>query len=615
MTQKLLLLNMAPERTGNQEAENRHLSDRERRVVLVCDVVESVRWMEQHEDEAISRWSSFSREVRERIAPAHHGMVVKSTGDGLMMEFASSREAVLAGSSLHALAVLGNRAAQTGHPMQLRVGINNTDIRRDGHDIYGHGVNLAARVAALAEPGTTVITAEVRDQLTDTLDGEFEDLGECYLKHVTEPSHVYQVGPSPERLVPSNSGLTEKSAMPKVLVIPMRVLNFGSSSGSAVAELLTDSLIQAVSRQQRVRVVSKLASHGLTGRVDLPLAELARLTGADYVVSGSVATGNDELGANRRFNLELTSCKKADVLMARAFQVTISDLLMGNSGAVNEAVADMLANIDDYQFKWAALQPVPTLPAHVMLSSAIHGMHRRTPREFDTSRKILEALAERYPRSGLSYAWLAKWHILKVGQGGVGGSSGFVKEANQLAGKAVSLSEGDASALTMQGIVQSYLTRDYTAAGKNLRAALELEPSNALAMLYLGGMISFSQPDETAVQYCKSALELSLLDPTRYLYDGMLATTYFGIGQYEPAIVHAKESLRRNRAHGSALRVLAMSLALAGREKEAKSLATELLRLSPGFNRQNYLERFDQSPTELQLRFDAALEIVGIPKT
>ena len=167
---------------------------RRQKVVLVMDLVESVRLMAANETAVVQRWHGFVQHARGHVLPRHHGRHVKSLGDGLLAEFDSASEAVGAAHELHHFFDDTNAALPPEQRFHLRAGLNAAQIYIDSVDVYGAGVNLAARVASLAGPGETIVTSQVRDDLTDGLDGELRDMGECYLKHVPEPVRVWRVG-------------------------------------------------------------------------------------------------------------------------------------------------------------------------------------------------------------------------------------------------------------------------------------------------------------------------------------------------------------------------------------------------------------------------------------
>ena len=176
-----------------------HDRTHELRTLLVADIVESCRLYESGEAETISRWLGILGRVDSEILPATGGRVVKSLGDGVLLEFDHALSAVSAAFALHHACHRDN----TGHPLErqimLRVGIEVADVLVAHHDVFGHGVNLAARLCTLAGPGETVVSAGVRDRLTRDLDADIEDLGDCYLKHIEHPVRAYRVGPPVNR--------------------------------------------------------------------------------------------------------------------------------------------------------------------------------------------------------------------------------------------------------------------------------------------------------------------------------------------------------------------------------------------------------------------------------
>lgn len=172
-----------------------HAMQRHTQVLLVMDVVESVRLMEQDQDNFVRRWQQLVQHAEQEILPLHGGHIVKSMGDGLMLAFSSPQRCAQAA---YALLKFCQQTHVHWHPaqqMHLRMGCHLASFVADQRDIYGTDVNLTARLCTLAGPGDVVISAEIRDRLVPGLDAEIEDLGERYLKHVTKPVHAYRIAP------------------------------------------------------------------------------------------------------------------------------------------------------------------------------------------------------------------------------------------------------------------------------------------------------------------------------------------------------------------------------------------------------------------------------------
>jgi adenylate cyclase len=588
------------------------LLSRHHTVILVMDLVESVRLMEAREADLVMSWRAFVHHARAQVLPRLGGRMVKSLGDGIMAEFSSAAQAATAALELHRYFDAANRDLPPDQRRHLRAGLNLSEVYADELDIYGSGVNLASRVATLAGPGETMVTAVMCRALQDPAAFPLADMGECYLKHVSQPVRVYRLGEAGQQpVLHQDDG--PQAFVPRIAVLPVQA-SPGIADGPAVAELLTDHLVQLLSRQPQVRVLSRLSSYRLSPDPAHPDAKDPRAS-ADFVVASRLALiGAEAATAAGVLSFELLERRNPDICHAGRQPIRVADLLAGESAGVHEAVREIVTAVGDSQFTQARLQPIPSLPSHVILHAAIRGMHTRTDHHVNAARQMLQALSERHPRASQPLSWLAKWHILQAGQGGTASRTVDHEAALTLARKAMDLAGDDPLALTMHGIVLTHLVQDHAAGQASLQQALAIEPSNALASLYMGALLSFTEPGPQAVDHCRRALALAQFDPTRYLYEGMMGTACFGVGDYLGAIEHSRASLDLNPRHASSLRVLAMALALAGQEDEARLHAQAILAINPRFNRADYRTRFRDAPAELLDRFDAALAIAGIPK-
>ena len=233
---------------------------RHRMTIVFLDMVDSVRLIAQDEENVISRWQRFTRDVRSQIVPDHGATIVKSMGDGLVLTFIDAFAAVAAARQLHGLMHRVNDNVPGSEPLVLRIGIHTGDLVADELDIYGHGINLAARIATLAGPGEIVISTDVRDQLSDVVDGDIEDLGKCFVKNLPDPIHVFRIGQPGVRSVLFPCRDYDAPLNPTIAVIP-----FASRSGEqqfyAIGELIADGVITRLSRTRELKVIS-----GIIGR-------------------------------------------------------------------------------------------------------------------------------------------------------------------------------------------------------------------------------------------------------------------------------------------------------------------------------------------------------------
>ncbi|UUZ69574.1 adenylate/guanylate cyclase domain-containing protein [Polaromonas sp. P1(28)-13] len=218
--------------------------NRNTKVLLVMDVVESVRIMEQDEHDFVRRWQQLVQQAEQQILPLHGGRIVKSLGDGLMLEFASAQGCVKAAFALQHFSDQTNESQPPGSQMHLRMGAHMAEFVADKHDIYGTDVNLTARMATLAGPCELVISADLRDHLTAGLDADIEDLGECHLKHVKEPVRAYRVGQAGHAPVIAATSTAPQEFRPTIAVIPFEARS-NEPEHFVIGELVADGIISA----------------------------------------------------------------------------------------------------------------------------------------------------------------------------------------------------------------------------------------------------------------------------------------------------------------------------------------------------------------------------------
>ena len=579
------------------------------KVVLVIDLVESVRLMAADEAGTVARWRDFAQTAQNHTIPAHHGRLVKSLGDGLMVEFETPRDAANAAHTLHAVMQKGNAVQSPERHMHLRAGINATHVYTDHNDIYGAGVNLAARIATLAGPGETVVTAQVRDGLTDGLDATVEDLGECYLKHIDEPVRAYRVGAAGQAPVVVAQREYATPLQPTIAVIP-----FTSRSNEpehfAIGELIADGVIHQLGKTGAVRVVSRLSTTTLRNRNDAGLQAKAHLA-AGYVLSGSYLNHNNHVIVFA----ELADSASQQIVWSERLQADAADLFQTESKIAHTISAAASLALISREVENSTHSPLPTLRSYSLMLGAVTLMHRATHADFLRARAMLDRLVSLHSRHGQPLAWLGKWYVLQVAQGW---SVDPVRDANEAltyCQKALEYDSSSALAVAVTGQVHGYLKKDLAKAESMYRNAITLNPNEPLAWLWLGMTSAFRGDGNNAVSATEHALSLSPLDPLRYYYQSLAASASIANGQYDRAIELAKSSLRANRAHSSTYRALAIAQALSGRVPEAKTTISQLLTLEPKFTVNAFLSRYPgreeaKSYTDM---LGNALAMAGLP--
>ena len=586
------------------------------RTVLVCDVVDSVHWMQVNEAAAIAQWQTFIEAVKQRVIPKLGGRLVKSLGDGLMLEFLiSPQDALNAAFAMKEIAA-DIRKADTSKQdnFWLRMALHHTTATVGEDDIYGHGVNLCARIATLAGPGEIVISTEMRDQLTDQLDADLEDMGECFLKHIEEPIRVYRAGPVGHLpiLMPKRDYAAPLQAI--VAVIPFAARSLAKDNQLAVGEIIADGVIGQLSRTPDLKVISRLSTSVFRNRINSGglngVADIESHLGANYVLSGSYIAMDKKLIVTA----ELTETKTNQIVWMDRLQGDVMDLLQLQSELCHTIANATHMAILTTEVQAALTKPLPTLESYSLLLGGISMMYRTSKTEFLKSQSLFTGLMERHQNDAVVPAWLALGKVLQISQGWAGAqASDISKSALQLSNKASSLHANSSFTSFVSGLVSCYVQNDFEKAEILYQTAIDLNPNEALAWLYKGVLHAFKGNGELAVQHTENACELSPIDPYLHFYQSLTASAYLTAANYERCIEMAKLSLKFNSMHVSTRRVLTIAQVMAGQVEDAQKSAKHLMLLDPTLSVSNYLSRIPGSQYGVGKEFAEALRIAGVP--
>lgn len=577
---------------------------RARRAIVVVDVVESVRLMQEHEAEFIDRWRRFVNAVRLSVLPGCKGRLVKSLGDGLLMEFESMQGALGAALACHALAADSSTIGQKSS-MQLRAAIHVDSVLIDELDIYGAAVNLVARLATLAHPGDTILSDAARDEAVDGLDGEIEDLGECYLKHLREPVRAWRL--RSRTRIPFLTEGVDDTLKASIAVLPFEA-PADDLQARRMAEVLADDVSNALSLQVHCRVVSRLSSAAIGVR-GLQSGELGRALCARYLVLGQL----ERVAHGVELSLRVIDSASADEIWRDRRSVAPDRLMAREGERLGQMLAvDLLRCVMQMELRrWASL-PLPNLSGYAALLGCIAAMHRMSLEQTNRARAGLEHLVERHPRDADPLAWFAKWYMLRTAQGWSDDPAGDAKRAESLIARSLENNPEHALALAIDGQIATYLHGDAGRALSHGQAAVDANPNEPLAWLYLSHALANAGRSGESVQAASRALVLSPLDPVRYLFDIFAAYACLVDGQYERACRHARESIRANRQHQPSYPVLIISEMLSGQCDAAREHAQVYLTLHPAMSVSSYGARHRASPRVVDL-FKGALREAGLP--
>jgi len=576
------------------------------RAILFVDVAESVRLIAADEEGVIGRWLDFVQAVEADILPRTSGRMVKSLGDGMLLEFADARSAASAAFSIQALSRRRDESVDQGRQMLLRIGIEVGDVIVGDLDVYGHSVNLAARLmTTLAAPGEIVITANARDQLTPVLDADVVDLGNCYLKNIDAPVRAFRIGPPGPRY--TRPLLEGRELLASIAVIPF-ASRLSAPEHDILGEVLADELIHSLSRSHKIDVIARLSTTVFRGR-STSIAEIGMHLHADYVFSGVYRTENQSI----ILDLELAEVCSERIIWSERLHGKIACILDTDHGLVNRIVGEVYNAIVSQELKRASGRPLPNLESYTLLMSGIALMHRMSLRDFMKAREMLTAIIDRGTRQAAPHAWLAKWYVLRIQQGWTQNIERDTADALRCTTRALEYDPNSSLALAIDGLVNTHMTRRHDVAESRYALAVQHNPNDALAWLLKGTHHAFKGEGQQAVENTERALRLSPLDPHGYYYHTLTSSAHITAGNNELALEHAEWSLRANRSHTSTLRVKAVAQWRLGLHDEAHKTGQELMCLEPNLTVARWLKRSPSAPYVVGKSFAKTLEEIGIP--
>jgi adenylate cyclase len=578
------------------------------RAVLFVDVVDSVRLIHQDADGTVGRWREFIASITRDDLPPAGGRMVKQLGDGMLVEFESVIDAVECALAMQARIERGNADHPEIRRIHLRMGIHLADVMADDLDIYGEGVNLAARLMVLGGSQEIVISAAVRDQLTDGLGVTIEDLGERQLKGVDRPVRAFRawpLGPLPNRTANRSQHVGDR---PSIAVLPFRNLS-RDPAHDFLGDLLAEDVIGHLSRLTDLFVISRLSTTPFRDRLYEP-RNVAEVLGVRYVLSGSMLASGTQL----QVIAELTEVEVGRAIWSERFRGSMADIFELQEALAADIAKRVVPYVRQLELQRARSKHPENLTAYERTLRAIDHLHRSSHEDMEQARVLLEAAIASDASYATPYAWLARWHVLRVGQGWSPDRDKDRSEANRRAEAALERDENDPWAIAVHGLVAGYLNKDLETAIVSFDRALTINPSAASAWAWSTVAHAWAGRAEEAVARSNRAIELSPLDPHMYIFTSLAGTAHVVAGQYDKAIELCRRSLRENRMYSSTHRILAIALALSGRIDEARRAGADLMALEPAATVSGFRQRYPGSVGAQTEIFCEALATAGVPR-
>ena len=497
------------------------------------------------------------------------GRVFKTTGDGALAEFASAVDAVECAIAIQR--ALRDRESELAEDerIRLRVGVSLGDVIVDGEDLYGNGVNVAARMEGLAAPGGISVSGNVHEHVAGAVDIGFEDLGEQAVKNIERPVRCYSV------LLDAGSGSPAPliSEKPSIAVLPFANMS-GDSEQEYFSDGITEDIITALARIRQLFVMARNTSFTFKGQA-VDVRAVARDLGVRYVLEGSVRRAGNRV----RITAQLIDGASGDHLWAERYDRELEDIF-----AVQDEITEVVAGAIEPEITKAEFQrqrhaPPESLDAWQLYQRGVYHFHRLTPEDDAAARRHFEAAIERDPGFSPSHAMLARSHSRGANTYFLEDRDGAYAMALAAARTAVSLDREDAHAHAALGFASYH--GDVQAAVRAFEEALSLNPNLASAHFGFGVTLLDAGRTEEAVDHVTTAMRLSPRDPLTPLYRSMLGSARFALGDDEGALALLPSAARGDLPRGRRTAVHVAALALLGREAEMREERDSLLAAYP----------------------------------
>lgn len=553
------------------------MANRRRSTMVFADLVESDRLMRQHELDAIERWRGFVAEARDHVLPACGVINMRMGGDALLMEFANGQAAVRAAFELHRCIESVNVGRSDTDTMQLRIGVHTADVVVDQFEAYGIGVNFAARLASIAAPAQTLVSATARDEMVDGVHAVLQDLGERYVKHLREPVRVFAA-----RRVGATADAAHRVPLPNaddlrpVLAVVPFVAMPADPTHDALGHAMADELISTLARHAELRVLSRVSTAALRGS-DIDVQSVRGMLGADYLVTGRFYSHAERV----RLNVELCELRTGEVLWSGSAQADVAALFAGTDELIPHVVTNISQRVVARELTRVRSLPMDTLASYTLYLGATGLMNSLVRGDFDRAQPLLEHLVERHPRQAAPHAVMARWHVFRTVQGWTSNPQHEGQLAHDHARRAMDIDSANPLALSITGLTCMNVNDDVDGAKKCFLAALAADPQDALTWAFLSAAHSHADEHDAACASSAHALALSPLDPNRFLLEAYAAMTQLGAGRYEEAASAARSSLRHHMLHAPSHRLFIAALWMAGEQVQARLAAQQFLQAYP----------------------------------
>lgn len=604
---------------GGTPLATKHV-ERRLAAVVAADIAGYSRLMGHDEERTLAALKKVRATLVDPVIADHRGRIVKTTGDGMLVEFASAVDAARCAVEVQRRMAAQNATVPRDLRLEFRIGIHVGDIIIDDDDIFGDGVNIAARLEGMAEPGGICISDDAHRQIRGKVDIDFGDLGSQSLKNIAEPMRVWQV-----RVADEPVSKSERNLAPEVVRIPdlppshlpslpdkpsVAVLPFENMSGDREQEYFADGMVEEIittlSRFKSLFVIARNSSFAYKGRAAVDIKQVGRELGVRYVLEGSVR----KVGQKVRINGQLIEAATGNHIWADRFDGDLADVF-GLQDKVATSVVGLIApRLELAEFERVRRKPTGKLDSYDFYLRGAALLHQWS--SLKDAQAFFEKAIEHDPEYAAAHAMVGWMWMARQAINGQPLDAGERTRAIRHAHLAARLADEDAFVLATSGHVLAYLAHEYDLGVAMIEQAIELNPNLAIVWFSRGWVALMCDETERAIESFDRMIRLSPLDPLRVSAWNGTSHAFFSLSRYEEGCAAALKSIQFN-VNAHSLGAFIINAVRAGRPGETQKAVGRLLKIAPGFRTSHVTEAYPVRRAFRREEIAAALRDAGLP--
>jgi TolB-like protein/class 3 adenylate cyclase len=581
--------------------------------VMAADIAGYSRLMGRDEEGTLFQLKSFRKAVVDPAIFQHRGRIVKTTGDGVLAEFASAVDAARCAVEVQRGIAERNSGVPQEQRIEFRIGIHVGDIIIDENDIFGDGVNIAARLEGLAQPGGVCISDDAYRQIRGKVDIAFEDMGSQSLKNISEPMRAWSLRldantPSPEK--PSTASVQPLALpdKPSIAVLP-----FQNRSGDVEQEYFADGMVEDIitglSRSKSLFVIARNSSFTYKGKA-VDIKQVGRELGVRYVLEGSVRKS----GKRVRITGQLIDASSGNHIWADRFESELEDIFDLQDRVTGSVIGAISPQLERAEMERAQRKPTENLQAYDYYFRALSSYYRYMREPNVEALQLSRMACTLDPGFALPHALVCTILSQRKQFGWSTDPDWEREEAIRMGRRAIELDQDDPLVLAIAGQTLTVLAGELEDAGALLTRSIHLDPNLASARYWSGMNELFLGNVDVAIEQFQTALRLSPLDPRIFLAQNGLAQANFLIGRYEEGLFWATTAIRRQPNFIFAYRTAMSCHAMMGQLADAQRMYARATQIDPDLRISGIRDRTPYRRPEDIEKIAHAWRLAGVPE-